>query len=109
MPHISGFVSIFPYDPKLDSAMAHEHLVIAYALTVCPFVLPVLRRKEVVFIAAAEALSDGCGSVGLGGPVSVIQETSCSEPCARGSVKMKSGFSLGNRVRVSDGFFWAKG
>jgi hypothetical protein len=33
MPHISGFASVFPYDPKIDSAMAHEHLVIAYSLT----------------------------------------------------------------------------
>lgn len=33
MPHISSFASVFPYDPKLDSAMAHEHLVIAYSLT----------------------------------------------------------------------------
>jgi hypothetical protein len=33
MSHISGFASVFPYDPKLDSAMAHEHLVIAYSLT----------------------------------------------------------------------------
>jgi hypothetical protein len=30
---ITATASIFPYDPKIDSLMAHHHLVIAYFLT----------------------------------------------------------------------------
>lgn len=33
MTHISGFVSIFPYDPNIDSVMGHHHLMMAYSLT----------------------------------------------------------------------------
>lgn len=32
MPHIAVLASIFPYDPNIDSALAHRHLVIAYSL-----------------------------------------------------------------------------
>jgi hypothetical protein len=30
---ILAAASIFPYDPKIDSVMDHQHLVIAYCLT----------------------------------------------------------------------------
>jgi hypothetical protein len=33
MTLISAPASIFPYDPKIDSVMGHQHLVIAYCLT----------------------------------------------------------------------------
>jgi hypothetical protein len=33
MTLISAAASIFPYDPKIDSVMDHQHLVIAYCLT----------------------------------------------------------------------------
>jgi hypothetical protein len=32
LPHIAVLASIFPYDPNIDSALAHRHLVIAYSL-----------------------------------------------------------------------------
>ena len=32
MTHIALLASLFPYDPNIDSALAHRHLVIAYSL-----------------------------------------------------------------------------
>ncbi len=33
MTHLLNFVSIFPFDSKIDSVMGYHHLVIAYSLT----------------------------------------------------------------------------
>ena len=35
MIHLSAIASVFPYDPKTDSVLGHQHLIIAYALTWC--------------------------------------------------------------------------
>jgi hypothetical protein len=32
LPPIAALASVFPYDPNIDSALAHRHLVIAYSL-----------------------------------------------------------------------------
>lgn len=32
MPPIAALASVFPYDPNIDSALAHRHLLIAYSL-----------------------------------------------------------------------------
>jgi hypothetical protein len=31
--HLFAVFTVFPYDPKIDSVMDHQHLVIAYCLT----------------------------------------------------------------------------
>lgn len=33
MTYLLAFVSIFPFDSKIDSVMGYHHLVVAYSLT----------------------------------------------------------------------------